>query len=96
MTDPCSTIDLAVATGDEIEIEERSADEVTSVFGSVIAPEGCPVFNPAFDVTPARYLTGIITEEGICYPPYATSLPRAVEAAAARLREAQASADGSA
>ena len=49
-----------------------------------IAPEGVRVYNPAFDVTPHRYLTGIITEEGICYPPFEVSLRKAVEAAAAR------------
>lgn len=94
---PTSTIDLTIATGDDIVIEERSGDEVTIMTegsgaasgagsGSVrVAPEGVPVWNPGFDVTPAKYLTGIITEEGICYPPFATSLRRAKEAAEARI-----------
>jgi len=82
---PTSTIDLQLATGDEIPIEERDADEVTLVGDTRIAPENVPVYNPAFDVTPYRYLTGIITEEGICYPPFAASLRRAKEAAEARV-----------
>ncbi len=49
-----------------------------------IAPDGVPVYNPAFDVTPHRYLTGIITEEGICYPPFEMSLRQAVAAAERR------------
>jgi methylthioribose-1-phosphate isomerase len=83
---PTSTIDLKLATGDEIPIEERGADEVTHINGVAIAPEGVPVYNPAFDVTPHRYLTGIITEEGVCYPPFSVSLRKAKEAAEARVR----------
>ena len=78
---PTSTIDLALASGDEIPIEERGPEEVTQIDASRVAPEGVPVYNPAFDVTPYRYLTGIITEEGICYPPFFESLRRAKEAA---------------
>lgn len=78
---PTSTIDLTLASGELIPIEERSADEVTTVGTEVVAPVGVPVFNPAFDVTPARYLTGIITEEGVCYPPFSVSLRAAKEAA---------------
>jgi methylthioribose-1-phosphate isomerase len=81
---PTSTIDLALAHGDLIPIEERDRDEVVRIGVEQIAPEGVHVYNPAFDVTPHRYLTGIITEEGICYPPYEVSLRRAVEAAKAR------------
>lgn len=81
---PTSTIDLSVSSGEDIPIEERGAKEVATVFGTPTAPEGVPVFNPAFDMTPARFLTGIITEEGVCYPPYEVSLPKAVEAAAKR------------
>jgi methylthioribose-1-phosphate isomerase len=81
---PTSTIDLALAHGDLIPIEERDRDEVVKVGVEQIAPDGAPVYNPAFDVTPHRYLAGIITEEGICYPPYEISLRRAVEAARAR------------
>ena len=73
---PTSTIDLAVATGDDIPIEERDAREVTHVRGLRIAPDGVQVYNPAFDVTPHRYVTGIITENGIAYPPFGQSLRR--------------------
>jgi methylthioribose-1-phosphate isomerase len=83
---PTSTIDLSLAHGDLIPIEERDRDEVVKVGAEQIAPDGVPVYNPAFDVTPHRYLTGIITEEGICYPPFELSLRRAVEAAEARRR----------
>jgi methylthioribose-1-phosphate isomerase len=82
---PTSTIDLNLASGDEIPIEERSADEVTHINGVNIAPEGVHVYNPAFDVTPHRYLTGIITEEGVCYPPFTVSLRKAKQAAEARV-----------
>jgi methylthioribose-1-phosphate isomerase len=83
---PTSTIDLNLPSGDAIPIEERDAEEVTHINGVAIAPEGVPVYNPAFDVTPHRYLTGIITEEGVCYPPFRVSLRRAKEAAEARIR----------
>jgi methylthioribose-1-phosphate isomerase len=85
---PTSTIDLNLPDGDHIPIEERDAREVTHVGDTNIAPEGVPVYNPAFDITPYRYLTGIVTEEGICYPPFDVSLRRAKEAAEARIREA--------
>ncbi|HKA02563.1 MAG TPA: S-methyl-5-thioribose-1-phosphate isomerase [Candidatus Solibacter sp.] len=71
---PISTLDLTLASGDQIPIEERSAAEVTHVFGTPVAPPGTEVKNPAFDVTPARYVTGIITEKGVARPPYETSL----------------------
>ncbi|MCL6546300.1 MAG: S-methyl-5-thioribose-1-phosphate isomerase [Bryobacteraceae bacterium] len=71
---PISTIDLSLASGEEIPIEERPAEEVTHVFGVRIAPEGVAVRNPAFDVTPHRYVTAIITERGVARPPYAESL----------------------
>jgi methylthioribose-1-phosphate isomerase len=73
---PTSTIDMSLPRGDDIPIEERAPDEVTVVRGQRIAPEGVPVANIAFDVTPRRYLTGIITERGIAYPPFDVSLPR--------------------
>jgi len=72
---PTSTIDLSIATGDEIPIEERPAREVTHIGDVQITPEGVHVANPAFDVTPAQYITAIITEVGIAYPPYEKSLP---------------------
>lgn len=62
---PCSTIDLDTETGSEIEIEERAADEVRQVLGQPSAPVDVAVFNPAFDVTPADLITGLITEKGI-------------------------------
>lgn len=71
---PTSTVDLATATGEEIPIEERSGDEVVRPFGMRIAPEGVSVRNPAFDVTPARLVTAIITELGVHRPPYERSL----------------------
>jgi len=76
---PVSTIDLSIAHGDDIDIEQRSPDEVTEVFGHRIAPEGVPALNPSFDVTPARYVTGIITENGVARAPYEISLPAMVE-----------------
>ena len=82
---PTSTIDLTLESGRLIPIEERSATEVTHVGDSCVAPVGCPVYNPGFDVTPFKFLTGIITEEGICYPPFTQSLKKAKEAAEARI-----------
>lgn len=78
---PTSTVDLSKAHGDEIPIEEREAEEVTRVGNAVVAPDQTPVYNPAFDITPHRYVTGIVTEEGICYPPFTQSLAAAVQAA---------------
>jgi methylthioribose-1-phosphate isomerase len=71
---PVSTLDLSLANGDQIPIEERPASEVTHVFGMAVAPEGIGVRNPAFDVTPHRYVTAIITERGVARPPYNESL----------------------
>ncbi len=73
---PTSTIDMALATGDEIAIEQRPADEVTRFEACQIAPEGAPASNPAFDVTPAAYITAIITERGVVYPPFTENLAR--------------------
>ncbi|MBT9143905.1 MAG: Methylthioribose-1-phosphate isomerase [Dehalococcoidia bacterium] len=67
---PTSTIDLSVKSGAEIPIEERSPEEVTTFGGRRIAPHGVEVANPAFDVTPHRYVTAIITEQGIAREPY--------------------------
>jgi methylthioribose-1-phosphate isomerase len=75
---PISTLDLTLASGDEIPIEERSAAEVTHVGGVPLAPEGISVRNPAFDVTPNRYVSGIITERGVARAPYTDSLERLV------------------
>ena len=71
---PTTTIDLATPTGDEIEIEERPALEVTTVGTWQITPDDTPVGNPAFDVTPAKYITAIISEKGVAYPPFEKSL----------------------
>jgi methylthioribose-1-phosphate isomerase len=67
---PTTTIDKSIASGAEITIEERSSNEVTCIGGARIAPQGTEVLNPAFDVTPSRYITAIITEEAITYPPF--------------------------
>jgi methylthioribose-1-phosphate isomerase len=71
---PISTLDLTLPSGDGIPIEQRSSKEVTEVFGVPVAPEGVGVENPAFDVTPARYITAIITERGVARAPYEDSL----------------------
>ncbi len=71
---PISTLDLSLAAGDEIPIEQRAAAEVTHVFGVPVAPEGAEVENPAFDVTPHRYVSAIITERGVARAPYEESL----------------------
>jgi methylthioribose-1-phosphate isomerase len=71
---PISTLDLTLASGDEIPIEQRAASEVTHVFGVQVAPDETRVENPAFDVTPNRYVTAIITERGVARPPYGVSL----------------------
>ena len=79
---PISTIDLATPDGGHIPIEERAEREVTHIGTSRLTPEGARIRNLAFDVTPHRYITGIITEKGIFEPPYSESLKRAIEAAA--------------
>lgn len=76
---PTSTIDLNTPTGDDIEIEERDSKEVTHINESLITPEGIAVGNPAFDVTPARYITAIITEKGVVYPPFEENLRKIVD-----------------
>lgn len=72
---PVSTLDLTLDSGEQIPIEQRPASEVTEVFGVPVAPENTEVENPAFDVTPARYVTGIITERGVAQAPFEESLP---------------------
>jgi len=71
---PISTLDLSLKSGDEIPIEERQPHEVTHLCGQPVAPEGVTVRNPAFDVTPARYITGIITEKGFVRGDYESGL----------------------
>jgi methylthioribose-1-phosphate isomerase len=75
---PLSTIDVSVQNGDEIPIEERNAEEITTIRGIRVAPEGVHVYNPAFDVTPNRYITAIVTEAGVVFPPYQEGIGRIV------------------
>ena len=77
---PLSTIDLATPDGDRIPIEERDQREVSHLGSARLTPVGALIRNPAFDVTPHRYISGIITERGIFRPPYEESLKRALEA----------------
>jgi methylthioribose-1-phosphate isomerase len=77
---PVSTIDLATPDGDAIPIEERDQREVTHLGASRLTPIGAKIRNPAFDVTPHRYIAGIITERGIFTAPYIESLKKALEA----------------
>ena len=76
---PISTLDLNIPDGTHIEIEERNGLEVTHVFGTQVAPAGTVVRNPAFDVTPNRYVTAIITEKGVARAPFTVSLKRLAE-----------------
>jgi methylthioribose-1-phosphate isomerase len=73
---PISTLDLNIASGDQIPIEERHEREITHVKDVRIAPDGIKIANPAFDVTPCRYIAAIITERGVARPPYQESLKR--------------------
>ena len=81
---PISSIDLQTAEGAAIMIEVRASEEVTNVRGTVIAPLGTPAHNPAFDVTPAELITGIVTEEGVLRAPFGPALADAVARRAAR------------
>ncbi|MCW5980525.1 MAG: S-methyl-5-thioribose-1-phosphate isomerase [Bryobacteraceae bacterium] len=80
---PVSTLDLSLASGDQIPIEQRNPAEVTQLAGVPITPDGVGVENPAFDVTPHRYVAAIITERGVAIPPYTESLRRLAQARAA-------------
>jgi len=71
---PLSTIDMTVATGRDIPIEERASEEITTMCGRRIAPDGTPVWNPAFDVVPAELITGLITEKGVVKAPYCETI----------------------
>lgn len=73
---PVSTFDFYIATGADIPIEERSADEVKQLQGVITAPQDALAFNPAFDVTPAELITGIITEYGVIKPPYLENIKK--------------------
>jgi len=71
---PSSTIDLKISGGEEIPVEEREGTEVRTFRGVRVVPEEVQVYNPSFDITPAKYITGIITEKGIISPPYSVNL----------------------
>src|SRR5205085_11941358 len=73
---PSSTFDLSLPTGDAIPIEQRDPREVTHGFGRQTAPDGITVYNPAFDVTPAHLIAGIITEKGLLQPVDAENIRR--------------------
>ncbi len=75
---PLSTVDLATPNGDAIPIEQRSPDEVLTLAGRRVAPEGVGALNPAFDVTPAALVDGIVTERGVARPPYPSALAQLV------------------
>lgn len=77
---PTSTIDRNTKTGDDIHIELRSGEEIYKLwYEKAMAPEGIKTYNPAFDVTPAKYITAVVTEKGILYPPYEESIRRLFE-----------------
>jgi len=78
---PWSTIDMTTPTGDQIPIEERAAKEVTHFNGKQITPSNAEISNPAFDVTPAKYVTAIITERGVLRAPYEQALRMGAEQA---------------
>lgn len=75
---PYSTIDLSLLSGDDIIVEERDPSEVTCFRGTCLAPLGTKAYNPAFDITPFKYITGIITDRGMVYPPYCENLKHAL------------------
>jgi len=79
---PLSSVDLRMRRGTEIPIEERSPEELTHIGGTPLAPRGVRVFHPAFDVTPSRLITAIVTERGVVRPPYRKNLARLVRCAA--------------
>ena len=78
---PSSTIDLRVTNGDQIPIEERSGEEVLNIQrdGNPLSPENASARNPAFDITPNRFITGIVTEFGVIAPPYEINIPKMIE-----------------
>jgi methylthioribose-1-phosphate isomerase len=76
---PLSTIDVKTASGKDIPIEERDGEEVIRFVGTQTAPGSVQVYNPAFDVTPSRYIRGIITERGIIAPPYDRNIAAVME-----------------
>jgi len=81
---PISTVDLSLTSGDAIPIEQRNPEEVTRLAGQLLAPEGAHAAHPAFDITPHRLVTAIITERGIVEPPFETNLRHIAQARPAR------------
>ena len=75
---PSTTFDLSIASGQQIPIEQRSADEIVRPWGTELAPDGIEVYNPAFDVTPAELIAGIITERGVIAPVSAANVAQVV------------------
>jgi methylthioribose-1-phosphate isomerase len=71
---PCASVDLSTADGDRIPIEQRSAKEISHLGSTQLTPDGAKIWNPAFDITPHRYIAGIVTEHGLLRAPYADSL----------------------
>ena len=71
---PTTTIDLKISSGDEIPVEERDGSEIRTCMNVRLVPDEVAVYNPAFDITPAKYITGIITEKGIISPSYSVNL----------------------
>src|ERR1700719_772790 len=84
---PISTVDLATSDGSKIPIEQRNAREVTHIAGKQMVPDGVQVENPAFDVTPAKYVAAIITEKGIARAPYSESLKQLSEASSKSVQD---------
>ncbi|NOY06814.1 MAG: S-methyl-5-thioribose-1-phosphate isomerase [Chlorobi bacterium] len=76
---PLSTVDARIEKGDQIPIEERGSEEITSVLDRPVTLPDTPVFAPAFDVTPNELITAIITDAGVLYPPFSSSIPEALE-----------------
>lgn len=77
---PTPTIDMAIESGKDIPIEERSGEEITIINGDFVAPKGVKTYNPSFDVTPAELITAIVTEKGIVRPPFKEGLKKLFEA----------------
>ena len=88
---PLSTFDMSIPDGSHIPIEERPAEEVTEPMGQRIAPEDCKVYSPAFDVTPARLVSGIVTEVGVIHSPTTAAAEGAFKEAGLEVPELAAS-----
>ena len=78
---PTSTLDVGLASGQDMVIEHRASEEITDFSGERVAADGVEAINPAFDVTPHEYVTAIVTERGVAQAPYSTALCRMVEEA---------------